>query len=327
MKDSKRILIIGFGSIARKHVRILNQNWPSFEIGIYKKGFFRESDELNLCRKKFTTYQECIEWRPNYVIIASPCSFHLDQALFFAGQGIPTFIEKPIGKGNESKSSCDELFAFSKTVPIMIGYVFRHDECLKELENILSLNSYGEIIEVESYCGSWLPDWRQNSDYKKSVSAQNKFGGGVFLELSHEIDLINYLFGPIEIKYASSMNTNSLEIDVEDIALIHAECLSCKFLTVKLNFCTKPQERYIKIRFSNANITWELNNQIIRIKEPKAKESILYKSENDLDYKYVKQFENFFKFAENIESCHCSVIDAFETLNLICNAKKISSKN
>ena len=58
MKDSKRILIIGFGSIARKHVRILNQNWPSFEIGIYKKGFFLKSDELNLCKRKFTTYQD-----------------------------------------------------------------------------------------------------------------------------------------------------------------------------------------------------------------------------------------------------------------------------
>ena len=32
MKDSKRILIIGFGSIARKHARILKQNWPDLSI-------------------------------------------------------------------------------------------------------------------------------------------------------------------------------------------------------------------------------------------------------------------------------------------------------
>ena len=52
----------------------------------------------------------------------------------------------------------------------MVGYVFRHDECLKELENILSLNSYGKIIEIESYCGSWLPDWRRLRLQKFSFS-------------------------------------------------------------------------------------------------------------------------------------------------------------
>ena len=129
-----------------------------------------------------------------------------------------------------------------------------------------------------------------------------KFGGGVLLELSHEIDLINYLFGPIEIRYAFSLNTNTLEIDVEDIALIQAECLSCKFITIKLNFCTMPQERYLKIRFSNKNLTWELNNQIIKIKEFQGNESILYKSEHDSDYKYKKQLENFLKFIENKET-------------------------
>ncbi len=322
MNDSKRVLIVGFGSIARKHIRILKKNWPKIEIGLYKKDIFLECHELNLCKRKFTTYQECIEWRPNFVIIASPCSFHLEQALFFAGQGLPTLIEKPIGTGSESKTSWEKLLSLSKSVPIMVGYVFRHDECLKELKTFLSLNNHRKIIEVESYCGSWLPDWRPKSNYKNSVSANKKFGGGVLLELSHEIDLINYLFGPIEIRYASSFNTNSLEIDVEDIALIQAECLSCKFITIKLNFCTKPQERYLKIRFSDKNLTWELNNQIIKIKESQGNESILYKSQHNSDYKFKKQLENFLKFIENKETNYCSVNDAYQTLSLISQTKR-----
>ena len=322
MNDSKRVLIVGFGSIARKHIRILKKYWPKIEIGIYKKDISLKYYELNLCKRIFTTYQECIEWRPYFVIIASPGSFHLDQALFFAGKGIPTLIEKPIGIGSESKTSWERLFLLSKSVPIMVGYVFRHDECLKELKKFLSLNNHGKIIEIESYCGSWLPDWRPKSNYKNSVSANKKFGGGVLLELSHEIDLINYLFGPIKIRFASLFNTNSLEIDVEDIALIQAECLSCKFITIKLNFCTKPQERYLKIRFSDKNLTWELNNQFIKIKESQGNESILYKSEHDSDYKFKKQLENFLKFIENGETNYCSVNDAYETLSLISKSKR-----
>ena len=38
-----------------------------------------------------------------------------------------------------------------------------------------------------------LKYWR-NSDYKKSVTSQKKLGGGLVLELSHELDLVLNLF-------------------------------------------------------------------------------------------------------------------------------------
>ena len=50
------------------------------------------------------------------------------------------------------------------------------------------------------------------------------------------------------------MNTNSLEIDVEDVALINAECLSCKFVTTNLT-SVLSRKKDIKIRFSKANLT------------------------------------------------------------------------
>ena len=174
MQVSKRILIIGSGSIAKKHIQILKKYWPSFEIAIYKKGNISISEELNLYSKKFSSYEECLNWGPNYVIIASPCSFHIDQAIFFSRRGIPTIIEKRIGEGSEPKSTRENLLSISKSVPVMVGYVFRHDDCLRKLEKLLISKEFGQIIEVESYCGSWLPDWRPDSNYKKTVSAQKK---------------------------------------------------------------------------------------------------------------------------------------------------------
>ena len=54
-------------------------------------------------------------------------------------------------------------------------------------------------------------------NYTKSVSAKN-YGGGVINELSHEIDLILYLFGKPRSLYASYLNTKSLKINTEDVA-------------------------------------------------------------------------------------------------------------
>ena len=41
---------------------------------------------------------------------------------------------------------------------------------------------------------TYLPSWR-DGHYTKSVSANKKFGRGVINELSHELDLMLFLFG------------------------------------------------------------------------------------------------------------------------------------
>ena len=39
----------------------------------------------------------------------------------------------------------------------------------------------------------FLPDWRKNIAYSKSYSSIKKQGGGVLLDLSHELDYATYL--------------------------------------------------------------------------------------------------------------------------------------
>ena len=80
----------------------------------------------------------------------------------------------------------------------------------------------GKLVEADFYCGSWLPDWRPNLDYRESVSSQRALGGGVLLELSHEIDMAQYLLGTFEPCSARLHQTGLLEIDVEDQAELHA---------------------------------------------------------------------------------------------------------
>ena len=53
------------------------------------------------------------------------------------------------------------------------------------------------MLSVRSSVGQYLPEWRKNTDYRKGVSARQDLGGGVLLELSHEIDYIQWIFGEI----------------------------------------------------------------------------------------------------------------------------------
>ena len=63
----------------------------------------------------------------------------------------------------------------------------------------------GKIVKVNSKASSYLPDWRKNKNFRKSVSSQKKLGGGVLLELSHELDYLLWFFK--DIRSVSSFNS------------------------------------------------------------------------------------------------------------------------
>ena len=73
-----------------------------------------------------------------------------------------------------------------------------------------------ELVSIRAEVGQYLPNWRKDVDYKQTVSAKKSLGGGVLLELSHEIDYLSWLFGrPLWVN-ADVRAVSNLEIDVED---------------------------------------------------------------------------------------------------------------
>ena len=81
---------------------------------------------------------------------------------------------------------------------IYVGYNLRFHPLLKYLKKYLS-QSNDKLLSVNIYAGSYLPDWRKNTNYVKSYSASKRKGGGVELDLSHEIDYASWLFGKFNI--------------------------------------------------------------------------------------------------------------------------------
>ncbi|WP_298654045.1 Gfo/Idh/MocA family oxidoreductase, partial [uncultured Proteiniphilum sp.] len=61
------------------------------------------------------------------------------------------------------------------------------------------------------------PDWRPNTDYKKSYSAKKEEGGGVSIDLIHEWDYLIYLFGFPQEVYNLQGKFSHLDINSEDL--------------------------------------------------------------------------------------------------------------
>ena len=102
----------------------------------------------------------------------------------------------------------------AKTV-LAIGYNLRFLSSLQKFKSILDDKIIGDVWSVRSEVGQFLPSWRPNSDYRKGVSAQYALGGGVLLELSHDIDYLRWIFGEVAWVQAVLAQQSDLEIDVE----------------------------------------------------------------------------------------------------------------
>tara|TARA_Y100001978_G_scaffold192764_1_gene198194 strand:- start:518 stop:1501 length:984 start_codon:yes stop_codon:yes gene_type:complete len=318
----RKILICGLGSIGRRYLRIIKNNWPEFEVAVLRSGYGPKCEELKLIDYQPLNIKDSIDWEPDAVIISSPANIHFDQAIAFGSSGIPCLIEKPLGTSNESFEKSKKLIHLSKSVTMLLGYIYRHDPCANLIKNRLNKNTLGKIVEADFYCGSWLPNWRQDIDYLNSVSANKELGGGVLLELSHEIDIANWFLGPIKINFANLKSSGLLPIDVEDRAYLMAENDKGVQISIRLNFCSEPSKRKIEIRGEKGQIFWDLIHGKLEISN---ENNDIYQSNLNIDRDslFLIQIKHFFDCIFGKYKPKCSISEGIYILELIREAKKI----
>jgi predicted dehydrogenase len=179
----------------------------------------------------------------------------------------------------------------------------------------------GQILHVQVDCGSYLPEWRKGQDYRQSVSAKSDLGGGVLLELSHELDYIQLFFGEMKSVFANIQNSGTLDIDVEDSVDMIFESERGYFVSVHLDFNSRTTRRECIARCSNGDLIWDVAaNKVIWQPADGLEEVDMY--ENDRDYIYREQLKHFFDCIENKKRPLVSLDDGAIALNMIESAKK-----
>ncbi len=203
-----KILIVGFGSIAKKHIANLKTLSPGVKISVLcRAGKKRDVSGLE---SLFFCVDDAIAWRPNYIIIASPATCHAKDVFSFAALNIPILVEKPLtAELPEAISLLDKC-----DLSLHVGYQLRFSDAFKVVREWL--NKLGKLYFARIEVGQYLPHWRPDTPVAAMVSSQKHLGGGVLLELSHEIDLTIALVGMPTKVIAVKGGKSHLNLDVED---------------------------------------------------------------------------------------------------------------
>jgi predicted dehydrogenase len=295
----KKILIVGLGSIGKRHLRILKNKYSSVSIIALR----RENSNLEDLKflgldKSFISISEAIAEKPQAAFITNPSSKHLEIAIKLADAGIHLFIEKPISNSSKGVQNLIDICS-KKNIILLTAYNLRFLPSLIKFRDLVNQNKVGKALLVQSEVGQFLPSWRPDNDYKNTVSAKKSLGGGVLLELSHEIDYIDWIFGPIKWVKSHVSRQSSLEIDVEDSATIimgfDKKNKSGLVSSLSMNFIQHDYSRQCKVIGANGTLLWDGIRNTVKY-FPKGGEcwELIFSSKLEENFTYIEEIKYFF---------------------------------
>lgn len=251
-----RFAVIGFGSAGARALEVLRELRSDAEFLVVSRHAAPQEDA-----QVTSSVDDVLAFAPDALIVAGPSTTRTDVLTRLAGLDVPVFIEKPL-----AHTLGDALYVLDLLEPVaeqsQLGYNLRFSESLVAFRDLVRGGRFGRVVRFTAETAQYLPDWRPEKDYRESVSGQAELGGGVLLELSHELDYLRWIFGEWHWVSAWTGRTSSLEIDVEDTALvtigIEGDTAAAQLMgQLSLDFVRRDKTRVVSAVCEGGTIRWD----------------------------------------------------------------------
>ncbi len=297
-----KVLVIGLGSIARKHIKALNN--ISDKIEIYA---LRSNANASVEAGIHNIYQfaELDAKTIDFIIISNPTNLHKKTIKSLLEYNIPLFIEKPIFDDLNALPLLEEIER--KNIITYVACNLRFLGCISFVKEFIKDK---RVNEVNSYCGSYLPDWRPGKDFRKIYSANKDMGGGVHIDLIHEMDYIYWFFGAPNYTYSTKTSHSSLKINAVDYANYLLEYpLFC--VNIILNYYRKDAKRSLEVLLDEGTLIVNLlKNQVT------FNDMVIFESSKNVIDTYEDQLRFFIEQVITEKTKFNTAAEAFKILKL-----------
>ena len=324
----KKILLIGLGSIGQRHARLLKESIPEIDlVALTSKNNLQLESTIDHFVENL---EEAIALNPQAAIICNPASEHISTAIPLAKKGIHLLIEKPLSNQWQDTSKLLEIVE-DRNLKVIVGYNLRFLESMQFFKKEISKKTLGKIYSIRSEVGQDLQTWRPGTDYRSSVSANRNLGGGVLLELSHEIDYLTWIFGRVDWVFGFTARVSKLKIDVEDLAQVLMKFVPSTnqpnlIVNLTLDFIRKDRKRQCSVVGEKGTLIWDgISNEVNLYKDGLWRN--MFKQDPDPDLSYKTELGHFIDCIESNKSPVSSLPSAIECLKIIDSINKSSQKN
>lgn len=248
-----KILVVGTGSIGKRHIANLLALGAEVSAYSYRQNV---APELDPRVRRVADLAEALRSDIDGVVVANRTDQHMDVALQAARQRKHLFLEKPLAV---SLDHSDELMRLVREhgLAVEAGFMLRFHPNLQWIQQTLQSGELGEVMHLRASVGQWLPDWRPGTDHRQGYGAFRATGGGVIFDLIHELDLVNWLVGPVADVTAMTRTVACLEIETEAIAQIGLRMASGVLAQVHLDYVRPGYGRDMEVVGRHGVLIWD----------------------------------------------------------------------
>jgi len=318
------IAVVGLGSISKRHRSNIRRLYPNATIYAVSSSGRQEVGNLDNVDKYLPNVDELLHHNIDMVVVASPATFHANHAIPLIKAGIPVLIEKPLSASYIDAEVIAKAAEQTNT-PVAVGYCLRYLSSSQKIKEIVDSKILGTVYNVFVEIGQYLPGWRPDEDYRNTVSANKDLGGGALLELSHEFDYLQWLFGKLSPHSAILRSSHELGLEVEDSADILAYDQNNTVYSIHLDFLQRTPHRECRIVGSNGSIRWDLIANQVWYDVGNARKLIFDDGESERNQMYLSMLKDFERKINNEQNNCITVSEAQQTISFIEEAKKLAS--
>ncbi|MBW1740294.1 MAG: Gfo/Idh/MocA family oxidoreductase [Deltaproteobacteria bacterium] len=322
------ILLVGLGSIGRRHLANLQAIAPECDVTILRhSNSDLVGDPENGIHRIVYSLEEAVALRPDAAIIATPAPHHVLAGTVLAKERVHLLIEKPLSHSLDGVYELMETCRRNELIA-MVGYNFRFYRPFKVLREAIREGRIGKVLSINADVGMYLPDWRPGADYRNTVSAQRNLGGGVILELSHELDYVRWFGGEVAEVFAIAAHVSDLEINVEDLAEIVMTLENGAVAHVHLDMVRRAIGRSCCIIGSEGVLTWEWANHQVRLYHAGAGywTDLCPSGDIDRNEMYFNELRHFLGCVRGAEEPIVPIEDGLRVLEIALAAKRSSQE-
>ena len=322
------VLVVGLGSIGKRHLTNIFRVDSGARVTVWhQSGRLHPDESLHPGVEVVNTFDDAIRANPQVAILSNPASAHVQTAVSLAELGIHLLIEKPL---SNRLDRIEQLVATCRehSVQVMLGYNFRFYQPLMVMRQAMLNQAIGKVLFARAEVGQYLPDWRPGQDYRQVVSARQDLGGGVLLELSHEVDYSRWFFGEVAAVSATVQRIGRLEIDVDDYAEMILEYDSGIFQSIHLDMLRRAPKRVFEINGENGILVWDgISHEVSLFSAEKRHWSKIFTDDAlDRNEMYLAELRHFFACVRQNCQPAPGLLDGIQALEVIFAAQRAEER-
>ncbi len=309
----RSIVVVGLGSIGRRHARLLKAR-GDLEVRACEPDAatarlaFEQFGEMPL----YTSYDEALATGPDMVLIATPHHLHCEQTVQALAQDVHVLCEKPMSDNLADAFKMQAAAGTSRAI-LNIGFSLHFHPVIRRLKALIEAGALGTVLQVHYQVGSYITLVNSGSRYQAEME------GALLMDYAHQPDVLFWLLGakPKGVYMVASQGG-----DMEFSANPNFLSLVCDYeaplvTTIELNYVQMPQRHACEVVGDEGWALCDMDRGTVRIGNKEARSEREERIPVETDRLYELEHQAFLDAVEGKRAPESPAAEAIVSMEII----------